>query len=321
MKRLFANFIYALLYLMSLLSLRIHYVFSDIIYLLVYRIVGYRKKVVRRNLINSFPNKTTEELRQIERKFYHWLCDYFVETVKLITMSKDEIKRRITFKNYEAVNEAIEKGQSCALYLGHYCNWEWVTSLPLWLSDKAQCGQIYHPLENHEVDRILLKIRQRLGAVCIPMAETMRYIVNCKRVGKPVVIGYISDQVPFWNNIHHWCEFLNQDTPVLTGTERLVRKLDHAVFYVDITRSRRGYYEGEFKLMTRTPKELKDYELTDIYFKWLEQSIMRNPQYWLWTHNRWKRTREEYNLRLDETTGKLDIVSSVEQLKQRKGLK
>ena len=321
MKRLFANIIYALLYLLSLMPLRVHYVFSDVIYLLVYRVVGYRKKVVRKNLNNSFPQKSDDEIHQIERQFYHWLCDYFVETVKMMTMSKEEIKRRITFENCEIVNEAIEEGQSCALYLGHYCNWEWVTTLPFWLSEKGLCGQIYHPLENHEADRIFLKVRQRWGAKCISMAETMRYIVNCKQKGKPVVIGYISDQVPFWNNIHHWCQFLNQDTPVLTGTERLVRKLGHAAFYLELTRLRRGYYKGEFKLMTRTSQELKEYELTDIYFHMLEQNIIRAPQYWLWTHNRWKRTHEEYNLRFDEATGKLDIVSSVEQLKQKKGVK
>jgi KDO2-lipid IV(A) lauroyltransferase len=224
----------------------------------------------------------------------------------------------MVFKGTEIVDEIVESDQSCAVYLGHYCNWEWVTSLPLWVNGKAQCGQIYHPLENAESDRIFLRLRQRLGAVCIPMAETIRHIVKYNREGTPVVIGYISDQVPFWNNIHHWCQFLSQDTPVLTGTERLARKLGHAVLYMDLSRPKRGYYEVEVKMISRSPKETSDFELTDAYFQMLESTIRRAPQYWLWTHKRWKRTREEYNLRYDEATGKLDIISSTEELRRKK---
>jgi KDO2-lipid IV(A) lauroyltransferase len=210
----------------------------------------------------------------------------------------------------------VESGQSCAVYLGHYCNWEWITSLPLWVTPKAQCGQIYHELENEEFDRLFLTLRQRMGAVCIPMAETLRRIVQYRQQGQPVVIGYISDQVPFWNNIHHWCQFLNHDTPVLTGTERLARQTGHAVFYLDVRRLRRGYYEAEFKLITREPKQMGHYEITDIYFRLLEASIRRDPACYLWTHNRWKRTREEYNLRYDEKTGRVDIISTVEELRK-----
>ena len=193
-----------------------------------------------------------------------------------------------------------------------------MTSLPLWVSPKGQCGQIYHPLENKWFDRMSLRFRQRLGAVCIPMAETLRRLLQYREEGQPVVIGYISDQVPFWNNIHHWCQFLNHDTPVLTGTERLARKTGHAVFYLDIQRVKRGYYEATFKLITLEPKTMGEYEITDAYFRMLEASIRRAPQYWLWSHNRWKRTREEFNLRYDEKTDRIDIISSVEELRKRK---
>jgi KDO2-lipid IV(A) lauroyltransferase len=130
------------------------------------------------------------------------------------------------------------------------------------------------------------------------------------------MIGYISDKVPFWNNIHHWLDFLNHDTPVLTGTERLARGAGHAIFYLDMHRVRRGYYEATLKLITRDPKQTKDYELTDAYFHLLEESIRRDPACYLWTHNRWKRTHEEFNLRYDETTGRVDITSSVEELRK-----
>jgi KDO2-lipid IV(A) lauroyltransferase len=244
------------------------------------------------------------------------LGDYLAESVKLMTISKRTLRRRLVFKNTEAIEECIESGQSCAVFLGHYCNWEWITSLPLWVTPKAQCGQIYHALENEEFDRLFLTLRQRMGAVCIPMAETLRRIVQYRQQGQPVVIGYISDQVPFWNNIHHWCQFLNHDTPVLTGTERLARQTGHAVFYLDVRRLRRGYYEAEFKLITREPKQMGDYEITDIYFRLLEANIRRDPACYLWTHNRWKRTREEYNLRYDEKTGRVDIISTVEELRK-----
>lgn len=310
---------YAVLWLFSLLPMWVHYLISDGIYVIVYHLVGYRKKLVRKNLSDSFPEKSEAEIIRIEKDFYRWFCDYFVETIKLLTISRQELRRRMVFKGAELVNKLTENGQSCAVYLGHYCNWEWITSLPLWVTPKAQCGQIYHVLENSEFDKLFLKLRQRMGAVCIPMAETLRKLAEYRQQRQPVVIGYISDQVPFWNNIHHWCPFLNHDTPVLTGTERLARSAGHAVFYIDVERPKRGYYVAEFKLIARDPKQTEDYQLTDAYFTLLEASIRRAPQFWLWTHNRWKRTHEEFNLRYDAETGRVDL-GPLEDIKKRKGL-
>jgi len=291
--------------LFSLLPLRIHYIISDFLFWLLYKVIGYRRRVVWKNLSASFPEKSEAELKEIERGFYHFLCDYFVETVKMMTISKKEIKRRIVYKGIKDLDEVIESGQSIALYLGHYCNWEWVTSMPLWVTPKVQCGQIYHPLENKYFDKLLLRSRERLSSLCISMQDTLREVVRYKREGQPIMIGYISDQAPNWVNIHHWVDFLNQDTPVFTGTERIVKKMNHAVFYVDMRRIKRGYYEAEFKLMTRDPKELEDFKLTDMYFDMLEKSIRRAPEFWLWSHNRWKRTRKEFNERFEVIDGKV----------------
>ena len=309
---------YATVYLLSLLPLRVLYLLSDFIFLIVFHVIKYRRKLVFKNLSDSFPEKTPRELHVLERRFYHWFCDYLVESIKLLTISEEQLMRRMVFKGTEAVDAVVSEGQSCAVYLGHYCNWEWITSLPLWLTPKAQCGQIYHVLENSDYDRLFLKLRQRMGAVCIPMAETLRRIIKYKQEGTPVVIGYISDQVPFWNNIHHWCQFLNHDTPVLTGTERLARQTGHAVFYLDVTRPKRGYYVAQFKLITRDPQQMHDYAITDAYFQLLEESIRRAPEFWLWTHNRWKRTREEFNLRYHAETGRVDL-RSLEEIKKEKG--
>ena len=320
MKNLKYGLLYGLFYTLSLLPLRLFYVLSDLIFFIVYHIAKYRRPLVRRHLKECFPEKTETEIVQIEKDFYHWFSDYLVESVKLLSISQRELKRRMTFKGQEMIDQTVNEGQSCAIYLGHYCNWEWITSLPLWLTPKAKCGQIYHTLENKEFDKLFLNLRQRMGAICIPMAETLRYIIRYKQEKQQVVIGYISDQVPFWNNIHHWCQFLNHDTPVLTGTERLVRQTGHAVFYLDVKRIKRGYYEGEFKLITREPKQMAEYEITDTYFQMLEESIRRAPAYYLWTHNRWKRTHEEFNIRFDPETGRVSLDDDLEKLKKERGI-
>lgn len=297
--------IHTIAYLISLLPLWVLYRVSDGIYHLVYHIAKYRRPLVRKHLKDSFPEKNDAEITRIEKGFYSWFCDYIVETVKLFSMSERQIRRRMTFKGTEEINRCIAEGQSCGVLLGHYCNWEWITSLPLWVSPEAQCAQIYHVLENKSFDTLLLNLRQRFGAECIPMAETLRRIVHYKQENRPIVIGYISDQVPFWNNIHHWLDFLNHDTPVLTGTEKLIRASGEAAFYADVRRTRRGHYECEFIPMARHPEKTEQWQLTDTYFALLEKSIRRDPECYLWTHNRWKRTHEEFNKRYDKDTGKV----------------
>ena len=297
--------LFSIWYLLSLLPMRVLYVISGGLYLLLYRIVGYRRKVVKKNLTGSFPEKSEEKLRKIEQGFYHFFCDYLVETVKLMTISQEEMKRRIKFRGAELIDEIIGSGQSVTLYVGHYCNWEWASSIPLWINPSTWGGQVYHPLENKVFDKLFLNIRERMGAHCIAMQDTLREVMKHKCENQPIVMGYISDQKPLWVNIHHWVNFLHHDTPVLTGTERIARKMNHAVLYVDIQRVRRGYYEAEFKCITREPQKLKEYELTDIYFEMLEKSIRRAPEFWLWSHNRWSRTREEFNHDFEIINGKV----------------
>lgn len=320
MMRIAYFLVFGVLYLLSLLPLRVLYLLSDLLFLLIYYVVGYRKTMVRRHLTDSFPEKTAREVVAIERRFFRWFCDYLVETIKMFSMSRRQMMRRMKFKGVDKVNEVLERGQSCGCYLGHYCNWEWITSLPFWVSSAGLCTQIYHPLENKEFDKLFLGLRSRFGAVCIPMAETLRRIAAYRASKQPIVLGYISDQIPFWNNIHHWLDFLHHDTPVLTGSEKIMRATRQAVFYIDVRRPRRGYYECEFVLITEHPEDTHEWELTDRYFELLEGSIRRQPEYYLWTHNRWKRSHEEYNLRLDPETGRVNITDSVEEIKKRKGL-
>lgn len=304
--KILSTLLYAIFYTFSLLPLRVHYLLSTMLYVLLRYVVRYRLKVVRRNLSTSFPEKSEQELRAIENGFYRFFCDYLVESIKLMTIRRENLMKRMVFKGVEQIDQCISEGQSVAVYLGHYCNWEWVTSLPLWITPEAKCGQIYHPIENKAFDRLFLRLRQRQGALCIPMQDTLRRILEFRRAEQPVVIGYISDQKPNWINIHHWVDFLHHDTPVLTGAERIIRKVNHAVFYLDMRRVKRGYYEAELKLIARNPNEVDaEYGVTDIYYQMLEQSIIRAPELWLWSHNRWSRTREEFNERFEVNDGKV----------------
>ena len=297
--------VYGIWYLLSLLPFCVHYLFSDFVYLILYRLIGYRVKVVRNNLTTSFPEKSEAEIREIERKFYHRLCDYFVEAVKMMTMSERQIRRRMVFKNTEALNKCFDDNQSIALYLGHTFNWEWITSLPLWITKKVHCGELYHALVNEAFDKLFLHLRERWGSECIPLVDILRKTIEYKHKQQTTIIGYLGDQVPHWNNIHHWCWFLNHDTPVMTGTERIAIKNRQAIFFLEMTQKKRGYYEAEFKLISRTPEQFKEFEITDIYHQMLEASIRRQPELWLWSHKRWKRTRKEFEERFMVVNGKV----------------
>ena len=295
--------LYGCAYAVSLLPYSLLYVLSDIFYLLVYYVVGYRKKVVRKNLATSFPEKEKHELRKIEKKFYLWLCDYFVETLKLLSVSDATLLKHIEFRNVEELEQCFDDGQACAAMLGHYGNWELLSATALALTrwkesnnehQSAVMGLIYHPLRNKAFDQLFIQLRQRKQGTCIPKKEILRYLAKYRKEQRMSLFGYIADQNPKWENIHLWLPFLNHDTPVFTGAERIIRKMNNAVFYVEMERPKRGKYICTFRLMTREPGQLEEYALTHQFFQMLEETIQRAPQYYLWTHNRWKRTHEDY---------------------------
>jgi KDO2-lipid IV(A) lauroyltransferase len=291
-------------WLLSLLPLKILYLFSDMLYVLVHHVIGYRKKIVRKNLTNSFPEKSLDEIKQIEKGFYHFFCDYIVETIKQFSISKEEMKKRMVISGVEEMKDRMEKENKtfCFIYLGHFCNWEWIASLPYWVPNDILCAQIYHPLYNKAFDKLFLRIRNKFGGECIPMKETLRRIIELRRAKQKTIIGFISDQAPKWNSIHHFVDFLNQETPVFIGTEKIAKQVDALVYYGDVRRVKRGFYTCEFKPMTEKPvKEIPDWELTDAYAHLLEEMISRHPNFWLWSHNRWKRTKEEWLRRKAES--------------------
>ncbi|SHF69813.1 lysophospholipid acyltransferase family protein [Dysgonomonas macrotermitis] len=284
--------VYAILYIHALLPFRILYILSDILYVPVYYIIRYRLKVVRRNLKASFPEKNDKELKKIEQDFYHHLCDYFVETIKLLHVTNDEIQSRITFNNIDLVEKLMENGRSSIMFLGHYGNWEWVPSINLLFAEDTLLGQIYRPLKNKAFDDLFLKIRSRFGSVSIAKNNTLRAILEYKKENRKILIGFMSDQTPSYSNIHYWTEFLNQDTPVYTGVERIAKKTGFSVTYLDITKTGRGKYNCEVKLITAEPDKEPEFAITEKYIREMEKTILRQPAYWLWSHKRWKHKRD-----------------------------
>lgn len=299
--------IYCLFYAISLLPFRLLYVLADIECFMLYHVIRYRRGVVRRNLVTSFPDKSEQEIVQIEKRFYHWFCDYFFEAVKLLSISDAELRRRFTIINSEEVEQCFKEGQDVAAILGHYCNWEWLSCVGMNLPLERETGLIYHPLRNKAFDYLFRKLRlHEKHSRVIPKQDILRYVLSRKKEGIRNICGYISDQGPKWKNIHLWLPFLNHEhTPVFTGGERIMRKMNNAVFYVEMSRPKRGYYTATYKLITRTPNALEPDGITRRFFQMLEQTIRREPAYYLWSHNRWKRTKEEFDRRFQVVNGKV----------------
>ncbi len=293
--------LYSLIYIISLLPLCILYLITDIcwIFMVCFPFLRYRKKIVRKNLAASFPEKDKHWLRMTEIKFYHNLTNNIAEIVKMFSISKRMMRKRMQFTNTEeAVIRQFQAGRSVMVYIGHLGNWEWISSFPLWINRDHKC-HVYHTLKNKVFDRLMYKLRGRFGSENIEMRHTLRTIIERRNQGKVFTIGTISDQVPIWSDIRHWITFLNQNTPVLSGNERFARKFGMAVVYMDCTKVRRGHYRIECKLLSEDATNCPEYQLTDTYFKLLEENIKRKPELWLWSHNRWKRTWEQYQLRMD----------------------
>ena len=304
----FGNFVaVALLYLLNKLPLRVLYLFSDFVYLLVYYVVKYRRKVVRKNMKNSFPEKSEKELLVIEKEFYHRLCDYFVETIKFYGMSVEEIKRRMEFTGLDEVHRMLGEGRSCVCYMLHTFNWEFVTSFPLHINDEnAVSGAIYHKLRNPRFDKIFKDMRAQYGADNVTMKNTLRHIVGIVKEGKKFVYGFIADQLPKIEAMNHWVTFLNQDTAVFTGAEKMARRFKASVFYLRVRRVKRGRYIAHFELMYEDPTLVPENEITNEYFRLAEKDIREEPASWLWTHKRWKRTR----------ANKAEFEKNIEQRKE-----
>ncbi len=281
---------YAFAWLLSLIPFQILYLLSDILYVLVYRIGRYRRTVIRRNLLNAYPKKSKREIRRIERKFYHYLCDYFVESLKTMHMSDKQLKKRSVFKNPEILYPYLDQGKSIFIYLSHYGNWEWLSfSIAAHTKERNfKLYPVYNPLKNRLFDKFFLRLRTSERIIPVPQHQIMRKIVRFNKEKNGSLFVFIADQSPAPENIYYWTTFLNQPTAPIVGPERIAKLTDCPVIFADVARVKRGHYAVEFVLMAENAKETKEFELTEKYMRLLEKRILKAPYYWLWTHRRWK---------------------------------
>ncbi|MCD7937291.1 MAG: lysophospholipid acyltransferase family protein [Tannerellaceae bacterium] len=285
------GFLFVWVKLHALLPMRVLYILSDILYVFIYKIGKYRRKVVRNNLAESFPEKTSGELFTLEKEFYHHFCDYIVETIKLAHISFEEIKKRAFLKNPELIEQTIDQHGTIFMLMGHYGNWEWF-SHATGLFPETKIYQIYRPLNNQAMDRLFIYLRTRFGSVGIKKHETVRDIIRLKREKKRAGVIFIQDQSPGAGE-HYWTQFLHQDTAFFTGAERIATRQNIPVLFLDVQKEKRGYYSVEMVMMTPTPQNTSEHQITEEYVRRLEKMILRNPAYYLWTHKRWKLKRPQ----------------------------
>lgn len=285
--------IYKLFYipfwLFALLPLRILYLKSDFLYFLIYYIIRYRKKVVYKNLKNSFPEKSEKEITIIAKKFYRHLCDLFIESVKIIHLSKEQLDKRVNYTNVEILKDLFERKKDIVLVSGHYGNWEWMVNLQLQLLHRLLI--IYRPLNNKFANELVFNIRIKFGITMVPMKEIFREAIRYKQKKELITVYFLADQRPPRRN-KFWTTFLNQDTPFFTGFEIMAKKFNMAVIYLNIQKVGRGYYDVKFEKLYEDTKDVPNLEITKKVVKTIEDSIIKNPEYWLWSHKRWKHKRE-----------------------------
>lgn len=284
-----------LIRIFSLLPLSVLYMISDVmLYPLVYYIARYRLKVVRKNLRNSFPDKSHDELKNIEKKFYHHFADLIVEVVYGYRVGDEEMRERVVFENVDLVEDLASKTHGVIAYLGHMGNWEWLVDLNKRFVNPSMVEyNVYRQLKNPTSDKMMLELRSKRGGECIEKNQLLRKLVMLRRADHPFVIGMLSDQKPSKRSSYAWTDFLNQETAFLDGSEVLAHKFGFSAVYAHIWSTKRGYYRIRFEQITDDPFTMQPEEMTKRYAELLEQNICAHPEQWLWTHNRWKWGRKD----------------------------
>ena len=260
------------------------------LYLILRYIVRYRLKVVKANIARSFPEKSEEERALVVNNFYRHFVRQNIESLEFMFISEERIKSKFVFDNIELLEDIANNGQNISLVFGHYATWDWIASIPLW-SNKLIFGTLYKQIKNKTLDSLFLKIRSRFGALCIERKQVLRKLIELNKANKPHLIAYIADQSTTMNNVHYWIDFLNQDTAVQSGWASIARKFDTVVLYLKVTPIGKGRYTAHFEVITEMPKLMSEEELVRAYFSKLERDIKEMPEYWLWSHRRWRLKR------------------------------
>ena len=277
---------YPFIYLIASIPFNILYVFSDFLRLIIYNLLGYRKKIVRSNLRKAFPHKSEDDLKWIEKRFYKHFCDITLEAFKSLTISSEEMQKRMVFKNLDVLTQFEKGNRSVIIMCGHYASWEWMLSIGY--HTVSQGYGIYTPIMNKYLNKLIIKIRKKHRGNLISRYSAIQQIKNLHNEGNIAVYGFVSDQSPRPKPKSYWRPFLGVKVPVFVGAEMVARELDFGVVYAKINRVKRGYYEASFELISDQPKKTKLNRITDTFTEWLEQDIYSDPTQYLWTHKRFK---------------------------------
>lgn len=277
--------IYPILWVISILPHTLFYGVSNIMYFIVFRIVGYRKKVVLDNLKLTFPNKSIEELKTIRVNFYKHMCDMFMEMVKTMSLSKATVKKRYNVVNIEDLIN-IEKEKSILIVCAHYANWEWLVSINNLVDTKGYA--VYQKIANKYFDKWIRNLRARWNTTPITQRDTVKTVIRNEKEGVRAIYGMVSDQSPQYSKAQHWSEFMGLNVPIHNGAETLAKKLDLAVVYAKVSKVKRGYYEVNLIPITLAGKETEKSYITEQFLRLTEEQIKEKPEYYLWTHRRWK---------------------------------
>lgn len=273
--------------LLSRLPLSVLYVISDFLFFVSYYLIGYRQALVRRNLRNSFPEKQKSDLRNIEKEFYKNLCDYAVESLKLITMSKEELSRRMVFKNPEVLEKFKASNQSILFLASHQFNWEWIL-VSASINFPMAIDFVYQPVKSKFFNELILQIRTRFGAHPIKRDEVARELVKRKRIVRGV--ASVADQYPgYGRDKKYITTFLNQETAFFMGTNQLAVLTQYPALYYPMKKVRRGYYEAYPVIIATPPYTRENESVVENYVRIVEDVIRTHPSGWLWSHNRWKK--------------------------------
>lgn len=278
---------------MSFLPLKVMCLVSDLLFPVIYYLARYRRKVVRKNLTNAFPEKTASDIIKIEKRFYRYLGDLIFETFKQLNAGESEMIKRIKFENIDFLRKHAEEGRSVMLMSAHYCNWEWSSVISAYFKEHYKVYPIYQKLSNKHFDELMYRLRSRFGAVNIEKDSLFKIMHQMKSDNIAGIFGMISDQSPMEKNIRYRMDFLNQDTAVFLGTEQLAKRFDYPVYYLNVKRIKRGYYQAVIEPICLNPAKSAEYEITTLFMQKLEKIIQAQPEYWLWTHNRWKHARKD----------------------------
>ena len=282
-------FIAPFIYMISILPFWVLYLMSDIWYFIGYRLLGYRVSLVKKNIKTTFPAKHEDEINAIIRRFYKNFFDLFFETVKVLTISKNQLHNRVTLGNMQALEHNRDMEQSVIISMGHFGNWE-MGAARFELADYPRLKAVYKPLSNDFFDALMTRIRTRFGGDVYAMEETLDRMREDR--GKLTAVALLADQNPSSHNAY-WYQFLGRKTPVFTGVELLARRFNYPVIYLRVDRVKRGYYQLNCEVLSNKPAETGKYEITHEYIRRVERDIYSRPEEWLWTHNRWKRKPED----------------------------